>query len=251
MGRAWLIVHHGEKNSSSTARNQRNRSSSPKEWENERSFRSRGPARPSAGRPCLRPLPFGRPLRPVTWPTLQRICIPLHVKLQLSASGVSSASDDCALRVSTRVRAPPRRGAHATGTPPAPVPPNTALPCAPLCAFSGAALRLRPDVRLPRPLPAGARRPRGVTCQCSSLLRTSQPDPAAPRASAQPGPTGPAVRCALLRVSGTAGRGPDPGPGLAAGLGPCRSRHRPPLRALGSSPPLGRHTPRPSGFAAT
>ena len=52
--------------------------------------------------------------------------------------------------------------------------------------------------------------------------------------------------------------GPDPGPGLAPGLRPCRARHRPPRRALGSSPPLGRSASkrlrhkrlRRSGFAA-
>ena len=59
---------------SSQIKENRNCSSSPKERENERSFRSRRPAQPSAGRPGLRsgPLSFGRPSRSVTWPTLQR-----------------------------------------------------------------------------------------------------------------------------------------------------------------------------------
>ena len=174
------------------------------------------------------------------------------------------------LRSSTRrldrVRSPPRRGAHAALRRSLP----TAPPCAALCAFSSAALRLRLDVRLPLPLPAEACRPRDVTC--FSLLRTSLPDPA-PRAPAQPGLTGPAVRCALLRVSGSAGpryRGPALLPGSALSMlqgsgpvdapepQPCRARHHPPRSSLGSSPPLGRFASqrlrrqrlRRSGFAA-
>ena len=50
------------------------------------------------------------------------------------------------------------------------------------------------------------------------------------RAPSQPGrPTGPAVCSALLRVYGVAG--PDPGPGLAPGLRPCRACSRAPPRA--------------------
>ena len=43
-------------------RKERNRSSSPKEWES--SFWNRRPAQPSAGRPCLRPLVFRPPVAP-------------------------------------------------------------------------------------------------------------------------------------------------------------------------------------------
>ena len=62
--------------------------------------------------------------------------------------------------------------------------------------------------------------------------------------------TGPAVRCASLRVSGVAGPdlGPglapgsapvDPGPCLAPGLRPCQARHRPPTQGTGFQPSLG------------
>ena len=49
-------------------------------------------------------------------------------------------------------------------------------------------------------------------------------------------PTGPAVRCAFLRVSGVTGQ--DPGPGLAPGRRPCRARHRPPAADLNSPRPV-------------
>ena len=78
-------------------------------------------------------------------------------------------------------------------------------------AFSSAALRPRLDVRLPLPLRL-----------CRLLKRVVRVTPPAslffalaPRAPAQPGPTGPAVRCALLRVSGVAGPDPTQGPGPA------------------------------------
>jgi hypothetical protein len=140
-----------------------------------------------------------------------------------------------------RVRspAPAWRPCHA-----APVPPNTAPPCVALRAIPSVALRLRLDVRLPLPLPAEACRPRDVTC--FSLLRTSLPGPA-PRGPAQPGLIGPAVRCALLRVSGAAGpryrapallRGtapssPPPSPTQSTGFQPSHGT----LRVPAASPP--------------
>ena len=99
-------------------------------------------------------------------------------------------------------------------------------------------------MRLPLPLPAEACRPRDVTC--FSLLRTSLPGPA-PRGPAQPGLIGPAVRCALLRVSGAAGpryrapallRGtapssPPPSPTQSTGFQPSHGT----LRVPAASPP--------------
>ena len=70
-------------------------------------------------------------------------------------------------------------------------------------------------------------------CPLKRVVRVTSP---APLSFAPAGPTG-----------------PDPCPGLAPGLRPCRARYRPPRRALGSSPPLGRlrrKRLRRSGFAA-
>ena len=100
-------------------------------------------------------------------------------------------------------------------------------------------------------------------CPLKRVVRATSPAslsfaPASPTPlrGLRPTVTGPVVRCALLRASGVAGH--DPGPGLAPGPRPCRARHRPPRRDLGSSPPLGRSASqrlrrkrlRRSGFAA-
>ena len=78
------------------------------------------------------------------------------------------------------------------------VPPNTALPCVALSAFSSAALRLGLNVRLFLPLSAEACRPRDVAC--FSLLRTSWPDPAprAPGASGSARPYKPGCKLCVV-----------------------------------------------------
>ena len=96
---------------------QQNRSSSPKEWENERSFRNRRPAQPSAGRPGLRPLSFRPPVAPRNvadsskdfFPCTSSCCLKNRTRCFCSASDVASSTCQ-----SDRVRSPPRRGAHAT-----------------------------------------------------------------------------------------------------------------------------------------
>ena len=129
----------------------------------------------------------------------------------------------------------------------APVPPNTAPPCAALRAVS-AALRTRLDVRLPLSLPAVACCPCDTTC--FSLLRTSEPCPANAGLGSARAYGSVAVRCALLRDSGEAwlplasacGCRPSTGPIPQQALRALsrRARHHPPHRALGSFPPMGR-----------
>ena len=147
---------------------QRNRSSSPKEWENEASFRNRRPA----GRPGLRPLSFRPPVAPrnVADSSKNQVFLTRQAAALKAPRAVFAQPLTLHLPLVDLTVLDPRPGVAPMPRCAGPTQHCSAKSVAP-CALSSTALRLRLDVHLPLPLPAEECRPRDVTC--FSLLLTT------------------------------------------------------------------------------